>query len=168
MIDMVHARWPKVGLKKGGEPQDPAYSVWKKDLLEWPLEKVAPIIRAFYNGEIEIPGKSKTLYWNVLLPVLKRGLGAQRATQTEFENGDVVEVEGVVGIVSRNDADNYVALLIPKRVDGQIFWLSGTSRIGDAHKLEDADAWEWAREWRDDSYSAPMGMPVWLDRFTDE
>jgi hypothetical protein len=85
-----------------------------------------------------------------------------------WNDGDVLEVEGVVGIISRDDADHYTAFDIPKIQHSKIFWTSGIRRAADGAKLPDNEAAEWAKNWMDDGCMSPPGLNVWRKRFKEQ
>lgn len=175
LLNFIAQRWPTIGIKKGGNPQEPMYSVWKKDLLKWPHAVVQPIIRAFNDGLL-VPRKD-ALQWSDLLPRIEYSAGrGDPLGAFKWQNGDVIEVTGPVqgekttfiGVISRKDADNYAELTIPTKSCGRIYWLNGTSRAGDGVKLNDEDAREWVKQWIGKRSGEPMGFDVWRKRFGDE
>ena len=137
-----------------------------KQIQKYSVEQVKKAI-----AEAELDPKGWPKFGKVLAFLL-----GQSVTSTEgalkWQHGDVLEAEGrvngvptkCIGIISRRDADNYVALHIPLKQNERTYWFDGTSHAGEAMKLPDDEARAWVDEWRDDSYDLPMGFEVWKTR----
>jgi len=65
----------------------------------------------------------------------------------KWQNGDVLEFNGNIGVISRDDSCEYIGWQMPLLSSGQLYWQSGDRYAGQAHKLSPEDAEAWIRKW---------------------
>ena len=160
LLRAIHGSWPTLGIMRGNSPTEPTFSIWKKRLLVYSFQSVQRVVAGFFDGDIEIPGKREKPQWKDIQNVLKwrtrdNGDGARM-----WKNGDVLEHQGHIGIIERDDSIDYAEWCIPHEDKERVCWKNGNARAGLALRVSDEEAERFVRKWHARMKDCCLGYPI--------